>query len=79
MRTEIFGINGQLRNKLFLIVVHRFSLAKAGMNAVHLCNLHRECLACICHGAMVLTKGGGSPAGGGGKSYLVHLHPAEFK
>jgi hypothetical protein len=32
MRTEIFGVN--LRNKLFLIVIHRFSLAKAGMNAV---------------------------------------------
>jgi hypothetical protein len=63
MRTEIFGINGQLRNKLFLIVIHRFPLAKAGMNAVHLCKLRKECLACICHGAMVFTKGGGSPEG----------------
>jgi hypothetical protein len=28
-----FGINGQLRNKLFFIVIHRFSLVKAAMNA----------------------------------------------
>jgi hypothetical protein len=28
-----FGINGQLRNKLFLIVIRRFSLVKAAMNA----------------------------------------------
>jgi hypothetical protein len=28
-----FGINGQLRFKLFLIVIHRFSLVKAAMNA----------------------------------------------
>jgi hypothetical protein len=28
-----FGINGQLRNKLFLVVIHRFSLVKAAMNA----------------------------------------------
>jgi hypothetical protein len=29
-----FGINGQLRNKLFFIVIHRFSLVKAAMNAL---------------------------------------------
>jgi hypothetical protein len=29
-----FGINGQLWNKLFLIVIHRFSLVKAAMNAL---------------------------------------------
>jgi hypothetical protein len=64
MRTEIFGINCQLRNKLFFYGHPcRFSLAKAGMNAVHLCKLRKECLACICHGAMILTKGGGSPEG----------------
>jgi hypothetical protein len=26
-----FGVYGQLRNKLFLIVIHRFSLVKAAM------------------------------------------------
>jgi hypothetical protein len=34
-----FGINGQLRNKLFLIVNHRFSLVKAAMNAPRICKL----------------------------------------
>jgi hypothetical protein len=28
-----FGIKGQMRNKLFLIVIYRFSLVKAAMNA----------------------------------------------
>jgi hypothetical protein len=35
-----FGINGQLRNKLFLIVVYRFSLVKAALNALRICKLH---------------------------------------
>jgi hypothetical protein len=34
-----FGINGQLRNKLFLIVIHRCSLLKADMNALRICEL----------------------------------------
>jgi hypothetical protein len=33
------GINCQLRNKLFLIVIHRFSLVNAAMNAPRLCKL----------------------------------------
>jgi hypothetical protein len=33
-----FGIHGQLRNKFFLIVIHRFSL-KATMNAPRICKL----------------------------------------
>jgi hypothetical protein len=33
------GINGQFRNKLFLIVIHRFSLVKAAMNAPRICKL----------------------------------------
>jgi hypothetical protein len=33
------GINGQLRNKLFLIVIHRFSLVKAAMNAPRICKM----------------------------------------
>jgi hypothetical protein len=32
-----FGVYGQLRNKLFLIVIQRFSLVKAAMNALHNC------------------------------------------
>jgi hypothetical protein len=33
------GINGQLRNKLFLIVIHRFSLVKAAMSALRICKM----------------------------------------
>jgi len=36
---KIFGINGQLRNKLFLIVIHRFSLLNAAMNAPRICKM----------------------------------------
>jgi hypothetical protein len=35
-----FGIDGQLRNKVFFIVIHRFSLVKAAMNASSICKLH---------------------------------------
>jgi hypothetical protein len=35
-----FGINCQLRNKLFLIVIHRFSLVKAAMNDPRICKMH---------------------------------------
>jgi hypothetical protein len=34
-----FGINGQLRNKLFLIDIHFFSLVKAAMNAPRICKM----------------------------------------
>jgi hypothetical protein len=34
-----FDINDHLRNKLFLIVIHRFSLVKAAMNALRICKL----------------------------------------
>ena len=34
-----FGINGQMRNKLFLIVIYHFSLVKGAMNAARLCKL----------------------------------------
>jgi hypothetical protein len=40
-----FGINGQMRNKLFLIIIYRFSLVKAAM-------MSRAFVNC----AMVLTK-----------------------
>ncbi len=39
MHYEKFCINGQLRNKLFLIVIHCFSLVKAMINALHICKL----------------------------------------
>jgi hypothetical protein len=39
-----FGIDGQMRNKLFF-VIYRFSIVKAAMNA-----------ACVCTCAMGLTK-----------------------
>jgi hypothetical protein len=35
-----FGINGQMRNKLYLIVIYGFSLVKAAMNAARICKLH---------------------------------------
>ncbi len=34
-----FGINGQLRNKLFLIAIHRFSLVRAAINALRICKM----------------------------------------
>jgi hypothetical protein len=34
-----FDITGQLRNKLFLIFIYRFSLVKAALNAAHICKL----------------------------------------
>jgi hypothetical protein len=34
-----FGINGHLRNKLFLIVIYRLSLVKGAMNGPHICKL----------------------------------------
>jgi hypothetical protein len=39
MRYEIIIINGQMRNKPFLIVIYGSSLVKAAMNAAHVCKL----------------------------------------
>jgi hypothetical protein len=36
---EKFSINGQMRNKLFLIIIYCFSLVKAAMTAVLVCKL----------------------------------------
>jgi hypothetical protein len=36
-----YGINGQLRNKNFFIVIHRFSLVKAAMNAPRISKLRK--------------------------------------
>jgi hypothetical protein len=36
---KIFGINGQLWNKHFLNVIHRFSLVKDDMNAPRICKM----------------------------------------
>jgi hypothetical protein len=35
-----FSINCQLQNKHFLIIIHRFSLVKAAMNALRICKLY---------------------------------------
>jgi hypothetical protein len=54
MRDE--NIRYQFRNELFLVVIHRFSLVKAAMNAPFLCELSKDCLTGTGHGAMVFTK-----------------------
>jgi hypothetical protein len=51
-----FCINCQFRNTLVLIVIHRFSLVKAAMNAPLLCKLCKDCHTGTGHGAMVFTK-----------------------
>ncbi len=38
-----FSINGQMRNKIFLIVIYSFWLVKAAMNAARVCKL-RNCV-----------------------------------
>jgi hypothetical protein len=35
-----FGINGKLRNKNCLVVIHLFSLVKAAVNVPLICKLH---------------------------------------
>jgi hypothetical protein len=37
-----FGINGRLRNKLVLVVIHRFSLVRAAMNALRICKMRND-------------------------------------
>jgi hypothetical protein len=37
-----FDINGQMGNKLFLIVIYRFSLVKATVNAARVCILRNS-------------------------------------
>ncbi len=41
-----FAINGQLRNKLFLIAIYRFSLVKAAMNALRICKMRKVLEKC---------------------------------
>ncbi len=53
---KIIGINGQWRNKLFLIFIHCFSLAKAATNAPRVCKLRKNCLTGFDQWAMVLSK-----------------------
>jgi hypothetical protein len=43
MRYEKIIINGQMRNKHFLIVIYHSSLVKAAMNAARICKL-RNCV-----------------------------------
>jgi hypothetical protein len=49
-----FIINGQRRNKLFMIVINSFSLVKAAMNAPRVCKLRKNCLTVIDQCEMVL-------------------------
>jgi hypothetical protein len=49
-----FIINGQWRNKLFLIVINRFSLVKDAKNAPRVCKLRKHCLTVIDQCALVL-------------------------
>jgi hypothetical protein len=51
-----FGINGQLRNKLFLMVIHPFSLVKAAMISARVCKLSKNCHTCIDQCKMVFKK-----------------------
>jgi hypothetical protein len=51
-----FIINGQWRNELFLIVIHRFSLVKAAVNAPRVFKLRQNCLTGIDQCAMVLSN-----------------------
>jgi hypothetical protein len=51
MRDE--NIRYQFRNKFFWIVIHRFSLEKAAMNAPRLCKLSKDCLTGTGHGAFL--------------------------
>jgi hypothetical protein len=37
-----FPFNGQWRNKLFLIVIYRFSLVEAAMNALRICKMRNS-------------------------------------
>jgi hypothetical protein len=50
--TKKLIINGQWRNKLFSIVINRFSLVKAAMNALRVCKLRKNCLIVIDQCAM---------------------------
>jgi hypothetical protein len=52
--TKQFIIDGQWRNKLFLIVINRFPLVKAVMNDPRICKLRKNCLTVIDQYAMVL-------------------------
>ncbi len=54
--TKKFIINYQWWNKLFLIVINRFSLVKAAMNAPFVCELRKNCLTVIEQCAMVLKN-----------------------
>jgi hypothetical protein len=49
-------INGQWRKKLFLIVIYRFSLVKAAVNAPRVCKFRKNCLTSIGKCAMRLSK-----------------------
>ena len=54
--TKKFGINGHWGNKHFFIVIHRFSLVKAAINALCVGKLHKNCLSNIDLCTMMISK-----------------------
>jgi hypothetical protein len=56
-----FGINGKMRNKPFLIVIYRFSLVKAVMNAAHVCKLRNNVNKTPQFLLLSMVKGGTRP------------------
>jgi hypothetical protein len=69
MHNEIFGFNCQLRNKLFLIVIHHFSIVKAAMNAPRICKL--------CNGVNKMPQFRHISTAKGGTKTIAHLSIAE--
>jgi hypothetical protein len=63
------NINGQIRNKPFLIVIYRSSLVKAAMNAAHVCKL--------CHGVNKMPQFLLFSMVKGGTKTIAHLSIAE--
>jgi hypothetical protein len=61
---------------IFFIVIHRFSLVKAAMNALHLCKLSKDCLSGNGHGVMT-PKFLNFPIDKGGTKTIAHLSIAE--
>ncbi len=60
-----FGINCQLRNKLFFITIHRSLLINATMNALRLCKL--------CNGVYKTPQFCNCPIAKGGTKTIAHL------
>jgi hypothetical protein len=69
-----------LRNKHFFIVIHRYSLVKAAMNALHLCKLRKDCFTGTGQWHNGVNKAPtflNFPIAKGGKKTIAHLSIAE--